>query len=38
VTEISGVPAYIPYMNWHANNPSPLIQRFIAMFDSNLEP
>jgi len=26
------------YMNWHADNPSPLIQRFIAMFDSNLEP
>ena len=26
------------YMNWHADNPSPLIQRFIAMLDSNVEP
>lgn len=26
------------YMNWHADNPSPLIQRFITMLDSNHEP
>ena len=26
------------YMNWHAHNPSPLIQHFIAMLDGNTQP